>query len=497
MTYSPAWKLMKAQHGVVRQNEDLLLILTTPTKCLTHFCITPLDVCINTVRSLPPNFVPLLCCIVSEQFGTLPSIIPIPPSPAAGRLSAATYRQCAVTVAQIDEDHYNKSLLTFLKAVLASVCNLALVKGDSEASEHFPFLTAPATLHFLKALVVLSLDLFLKALTFARNSISCLSFSLGVWNKGMKSQPVDALSTSQKRANKDNAGLPRHLDPCYRNPVLESDILVFEALNKHIKCINTVPAKCFQAQGRVLDGWLQACISHPNPQRVLSAMAPGLTLLAQQCAHYGPKQLQPAKHDSSWLTWFINITAPFFVWTERFFYRRLLPSHQSAEQQFHRCSPYSKAWSPDTAIQRMAEGQQAVRILKRLVAQLKAMWDWAVCLSYVSLVLKGLQPVCDCIPVWHSITSRDVVGLVTFHFSWYCCSPMICGQRFHFQACTCTCLPWVETNLLYPGTMHTLHLFNAPPAKETNMYQYWIKFDWLDFFIDLDFPFPMPFSAME
>lgn len=71
---SPAWTLVRRQRGHQSRNGVLAVVLAQPLMCLCLASRSTPAYVIRHFASLQPNLLPLLCCITTEQFGTMPPL---------------------------------------------------------------------------------------------------------------------------------------------------------------------------------------------------------------------------------------------------------------------------------------------------------------------------------------------------------------------------------------------------------------------------------------
>lgn len=76
MSRSPAWRAMKSVHGLKCTNGELTLILAQAGQCRLSISSAPTPTLLARAALLPPNFLPLLCCIFTEQLCSLPCLVP-------------------------------------------------------------------------------------------------------------------------------------------------------------------------------------------------------------------------------------------------------------------------------------------------------------------------------------------------------------------------------------------------------------------------------------
>lgn len=305
-TRSPAWLLMREQHGRECRTRDLLLILSQPINCLKSLSFAaaaPNHTVLTHVNALPTNFLPLLCCIVSEQFCNVPLLVPR--EEIAADACATSYTQ-ALSPSHGFPMHVERRLSS-----IAAVCNnLAVVDSDTGSSGHFAFLTTPAVLQCLKGLLVLALqrqppDAAHRAIIQKR--AECLNLLLRrvcVFRRLAGPQP--AMSEETREANRDATGLPLHLNPIVSRAALDTDVLVLHALSGHVEdCkggehAEDATAIAHATQLLVVQDWICVGRLYTAPAGCLAVMAKSVEGLAKQCSHLGLQlmvELQKQGHD--------------------------------------------------------------------------------------------------------------------------------------------------------------------------------------------------------
>lgn len=152
MTRGPAWRQMQIQHGRPHRNLTLLIILSQPAQWFLSLSTEPPPVMLSHLSWMPCQCMPLLCCIVTEQFGTAPPVVPRY-RPAAG-VSASTFAMGFTSYADVP---LPIRLYSFLSVLVESVANL--LKQHPTNGEQLSFLTAPIVLQLLKVIVILPANL--------------------------------------------------------------------------------------------------------------------------------------------------------------------------------------------------------------------------------------------------------------------------------------------------------------------------------------------------
>lgn len=281
-TRTPAWRLMRTEHSVYMRNEQLLQILTMPLEFLFKLCKGPHSSHVTQFNLLPPNFVPLLCCISAELHSNVPFIVPRPKLTKGMR--PATYSQGVVWQAKdaspLRLQHFTRGLSDLLSC-------LSQVDISPSQVACFPFLTSPAVVQMLKVALIVQTGMQPSAPDSLRQSVLGLGYILGL-QQSMGCH-VGALSISDQAGNRDAAGLPLHLNPVLSDQALETDRRLLHALTLYMDAdvLSTVP--CCLLQASLVQSWEDTRISmrDPVPPAVLVKMAESIVGLAKQCTTHG------------------------------------------------------------------------------------------------------------------------------------------------------------------------------------------------------------------
>ncbi|MEW5317250.1 MAG: hypothetical protein WDW38_008564 [Sanguina aurantia] len=291
---SPAWLGMRAQHGMAHRNRELLCILRQPTKYLFHLTMTDFPIAVDILQGLPPSWVPQLCCIVSEQFGTG---LPFTPQPlqAASTALASTYAQAPATVAETRTVGYKTThaecvgafLLTLVMLLKQAERAVTTAGGDGQRC----CITDPAVTQLLK-----SLPLFPKlTLQTGPPLVDCCVTTLGKLltlsdqaANHPNISPTGAQSSSVPRPPLGQAAdRPMHQDESFMRDPLETDLKLLRALTAHMEASPSSFAACYAVQGHILGGWMAqlSCTESEQglvPAHTVEGLAKGAVELAKQ-----------------------------------------------------------------------------------------------------------------------------------------------------------------------------------------------------------------------
>lgn len=283
-TRSPTWLAMRPQHGLHVRNSPLLLILHQLTNFLSTLATRPLSVLLKHLALLPPNSIPLLCCIVSEQLNGVRPIVP----PAS--ITSGTSATCFP--GRLLPDFH--SLVVFLPQFLHLMCvfisNLACQDSSRArvaSRDFFPFLTAPAVLHMLKVILILQGESSqpppgppVVALT----ATKALDVLLAKNARLATARPPICLSLSERPGNRDRSGLPLHMEPRLSRAVLETDVRLLRALGKMMEGDVRMAVASYGVQIRILQCWMYFGNQYPVLDGAVSKMMASAEELAKQCA---------------------------------------------------------------------------------------------------------------------------------------------------------------------------------------------------------------------
>lgn len=283
MSRTSAWAAMQHKDGRVQRNQELVIILTQPARCLMSLSMLPLpSLIISHFTPLPPTLVPLLCCIVSEQFCGAPLLIPHT-QPADSGCQATSYTHSII----------GKTLVCIsvheLMIMLAKSITRLVVADDSRNTGPSSVLTHPAVIHCFKAISMLPRQARPAGSQLIAPSIACLHSLLNIRVFNAQLSQGNPLSVSDQMTNRDTMGLPLHLNPLLSSKSLETDVLLLHTLSA-IMDENTTPLSVkhmADIQGMVLSSWCTAGKLYPAPAAAVATMTQSVVGIAKHCMSYG------------------------------------------------------------------------------------------------------------------------------------------------------------------------------------------------------------------
>lgn len=285
---SPAWLAMKSHRGRLSRNTDLLLMLELPTQVFLNLSNAPRQVLDCHLSCLPPTFVPLICCIISEQVGAFLPPVVARPQPAAG-VSVMTYTQGVNSASSFCASR-DVLLLNMVKLVY----NLMKVHSSINSSTLHSLLTSPSTIHALKVILIVYVEQQPQPHNLLDCCVNCLDYCIGLSDQNTEFRLGPPLSVCDRKNNKDAAGLPLHLNPRLSKQALEADVLLLHALSK-LMCSNTHCTFICAAQIRIVYNWLISGRQYSLPATALLAMVASAVGLAKQCSLHGLRLMRLAQ----------------------------------------------------------------------------------------------------------------------------------------------------------------------------------------------------------
>lgn len=302
-TRSPAWRLMRSEHGLAHRSRELWLILQQPMRCLVDVSGGPRPIVLSHLQSAPAQLIPLLCCIVSEQLGTPPLLV------SQAQLTAG---MIATSYMQGLDLNYPVTALQKLLPPLAFLFDNLLDKDGSP--EHLrsllSYVTVPAVIHFLKGIIILSGKSGVSTAQTSDTESGCSSL-LGlsflplktllntIFRAEMQDPCSTQLSATDRHINQDLQGLPMHANPFLSKQALETDVQLLHALSKHMDADITLMLVCCKIQYLVVFIWAQAGRIYPTPADVLAVMSRSILGLVKQCLGHGLQLMQQQKQITS------------------------------------------------------------------------------------------------------------------------------------------------------------------------------------------------------
>lgn len=297
-TRCPAWVLMSTQQGSLARTHDLIIILEQPTVCLVHVSFpsaAPKSVLISHLKVLPPHFIPLLCCIVSEQ---LLSNLPLLPrtQPLAGT-HPSTHSQ-----------PYKHSLLSHAispETVLGPLAGMLSNLGHSNFVMRSPTfsdcLIHPSVIHLLKACFITTAHIRCTTQSspplYSATALSHLLPALQIQLRG--SPDIQLCPLASTELSTDDLGLPSHAHPVLSLQALELDMLLLNALSAHMDSDITLMTTCYSVQCIVIESWVLAGQMCHASDASLLLMTQCVVGLAKQCTLHGLLLLQHVRKQAS------------------------------------------------------------------------------------------------------------------------------------------------------------------------------------------------------
>lgn len=285
ITRSPAWMLMALKHGKQGRNWELLLILDQARDCLFVLSQFVGPHLFSHLHMLPIDYIPKLCCIISEQFGNISTLVS---QDAASAARAATAGKASSYLKPLLNLRHFKDAVCSLHSLMGLLINkLVCVGSFTGSSGTLSFVTAPAVLQLLKLILIQPAikpvtkdDKTDHSMVSLQQLLERTSTQKSPFSKGLQ-------SALDEQCNKDMAGLPLHPNPFVDKQALETDRLLLHMLGKHMDCHAGWKPHCYKIQYQVLQNWLQACKLYAlPPAKPALAMFESVIRLAKQCAFH-------------------------------------------------------------------------------------------------------------------------------------------------------------------------------------------------------------------
>lgn len=290
MSRSPAWDLMQLQHGMTHRNQDLIHILIPPTQCLLRISMaSSRSTLLHHLDLLPQGFLPLLCCIVSEQLSDTPRLVPPDQLQAAAAVLSATTNTQGLT--RVHSPPLS-SRQPFCHMV-ATISNLHK-HADRITGNIGPhtFLTSPAILHFLKGIVLPLGQTPETTPVQLQRSINCLQVVLSTTLQCAQRSRNPPLSSIDQSANRDALGLPIHANPLLSTAALDTDRQLLNTLTRHLTGDVRLSVQCGEILTVLLQSWMLAGEAYPGPHAAVPLMIISAVGLAKGCTAYGLRTMQ-------------------------------------------------------------------------------------------------------------------------------------------------------------------------------------------------------------
>lgn len=234
----------------------------------------PADTLDQSVSWLPHDFLPLLCCITSEQLCTVAAFQPgAPATYAEGMRSSHTYSE-------------GVSLFPFLHEVTGIINNLDILCCRGERRKNWASLMDPTVLELVKLAIIKQPP----ATGFASSAAGCMTNLLWRSINPDSFTSFAQLAVSALVLDDDHSrdGLVLHPHAPLSLAALETDVLLLHALTKHLTHVGLkhhTSATCafLEAQNMIVESWGRHGSSTHATTEALAAMAGGVTGLGKQC----------------------------------------------------------------------------------------------------------------------------------------------------------------------------------------------------------------------
>lgn len=338
MTRSPAWLAMQEQHGRDLRDRELMTVLEQPIECLVNVvCDTPPDHINSHLLLLPPSFIPLLCCIMAEQFTNIPlqhhpqqslgtraaaaellpagASLPLGTAPAGnanntpppGDRQATTYRDAV----HVDRKLFRGVLCYPLASLMLLVNNLHTHQQSSAQGSigRCFFLTSPSILALFKMVLLLPQRRLVGSPTELNDSLDVLCGLLEL---------QAAQSEATKHLDRHRVGPghvqdyavpdpPPHLAQPFADRALETDVRVLRVLSSDARGADARRVAIrYDMQRMVVQHWMAGAgqpharaAVEPRSEQTASTMAGSVVGLAKQCMRLSMEVLEDGRWQRS------------------------------------------------------------------------------------------------------------------------------------------------------------------------------------------------------
>lgn len=291
MSRSSAWQLMRPEHCLHMRNDELLLMLSLPIGYLTDLATAQFLGHTTHFDTLSPNLLSMLCCIVTEQFGCAPLLVPR--SHTTASMKASTYTRGVVYKAQ---DISRSRLYLVIDTLVVLIYNLTVIDDSPHRIVPLTCLTAPAVIQFSKVAVMIQIQMQPHESDLVERSMSCLMYLLNLsLNQSYDEGGLDF--SPLQRSNKDALGLPTHLNQALSDAALETDRSLLHTLSCYMDVHLPFTELCCRLQYLLVQIWKSACRLHPFSSAATSKIAQSIIGLAKQCTTHGLMLMQYFKAD--------------------------------------------------------------------------------------------------------------------------------------------------------------------------------------------------------
>lgn len=296
MSRSPAWYLMRQEHGLYTRNEELIQMLHQSTSYTRKLTYAPFPASLDNINLLSMDFLPLLSCIATEQFSQAPWVVKT--SHLDSSLRPTTYTKEVVRT----KGPKAGLLLPFINCFTALVNNLQVVENCSKPDMYFFFLTAPALLHFLKFAIMTQAKHLSLEPDILKRSVTCLStFMRRSLEQSSQSQvgPCKFWTLYGNSIDMDDAGLPMQLNPMFSHAVLETDVRLLHDLSCKMEIEVSLRVPCITLQIMILQSWHSVIKLHPASAEVMCKTFQATVGLANHCTRLGLVIMQQLQRENS------------------------------------------------------------------------------------------------------------------------------------------------------------------------------------------------------
>lgn len=279
LSHSHAWMAMKRQNGLSYRTNEMLAILGPPLRCLHYISRAASNpIMFSHLSCIPSTLVPLLSCIVAEQYTChMPSIWSAQ-QPATG-WRATSHKGSDLIFLAI----HRHDLFSFMTNV---VNNFLSIRQRTAPHTTLSFLTAPAVFQVLKSIVIINHNLS-SAADMVRCCLECLLALYGLAEPSSIGSPVPVLSVSELTSNRDELGLPLHNIPRLSMHVLETDVWLLHTLSAHMAVDDPLARLCYSIQASMLRDWMMSGRPYPVASAALTLMMKSVGGIAKQCSALG------------------------------------------------------------------------------------------------------------------------------------------------------------------------------------------------------------------
>lgn len=360
---SPAWLAMKPQHGLVSRDHELMIIMEQSINCLVHmYNVRPHSDMVSHLQALPSSFIPLLCCIATEQFGGAPLLVEPPAQQANTALHGGGHGSSASRATNnTGGSFYNYGTPTAhtysLFRYLVSTINNILAVADKECTGPFAFLRTPSVVQLLKVVLTMPEESPSADKMHVNQSAVCLRNLLNLAREEAEASLGKLLPLCDGVTNRDSEGLPLHLNPLLSPAALETDVRVLHALSKPLGegADEELLLKRHMLQWNILKLWTYSGKAHSLTQEALATMTRSVCGLAKQCTWQGLCMMQQQQQ--------------LLLGKEKCTLQACLPTHPAEQGQQH---PVAKL----AYVQLAAMGEEGMKEIREMMFQTSHFEIW-------------------------------------------------------------------------------------------------------------------------